>query len=335
MSGKEFLADKALGIFLKLLALCALGIFLMMGGTDKGVVLLIAIAWLLTMGVSLAIEYIRKNRHLKELYGILQQLGQKYLFAECLPKSQDNYERRIFDMLRRSGKSMIEEVSKIRNNQREYQEYIESWIHEIKTPITALNLCCKNSTSDTAPLMMPQINQIEAHVERALYYARLSSVEKDFLVRKCTLEDVADKAIQKMQSLLISQNIRIETEGLEQIVYTDNKWAEFMVGQILMNALRYRSDTPYIRITGSREQEKVCLAIQDNGIGIPCHELPRVFERGFTGSNGRSLGGTTGMGLYLCKKIAEALQIEIKAESKENEYMKILMIFPAPNLSEM
>ena len=123
--------------------------------------------------------------------------------------------------------------------------------------------------------------------------------------------------------------VRVETAGLDCSVWTDGKWAAFILGQLLQNAARYRGDEPVISIFARSLGKQVRLTVADNGMGIPAHELPRVFDRGFTGSNGRVRGGSTGMGLYLCKKLAGFLELGLEITSEEGKGTTVTLTFPA------
>lgn len=329
MTVREFLGDRQGKLLLHFISAAALSSFLMLTGTAEGIVIILLIVWMIGLTVSLGISYTKENSYLKSLSVIMNELDQRYLFAECVPKPKQVYEKKLFEFMRRSGKSMIEAVSEAQAQQKEYQEYIENWVHEIKVPITTVQLICSNNKSEIAGKIIPQLGQIEEHVERALYYGRLNCIEKDFIIRENNLDEIAAQAIRKQQPLLIHNGVRIETDGLDRIVYTDSKWVSFMLGQLLSNAVRYKSENPVIQIKAKNIGNLVQLNVADNGIGIPDHELARIFERGFTGSNGRNRGGSTGMGLYICKKLADFLQIDISAKSSENEYTIISMVFPA------
>lgn len=265
----------------------------------------------------------------------MRELDQRYLFTECV-SPHNLYERKLFELLRLSGKSMVETVSGAQAAQKEYREYIEQWVHEIKTPITAAKLICQNTDSNTRRKLLMELAQIDAHVERALFYARTENPEKDFIISKTELSAICEEAIQNHKSLLIQNGIRVETQDLDEIVYTDRKWVSFMLGQLLQNAARYHGEKPVITLSGKRLGRHVQLAVKDNGIGISTHELPRVFDRGFTGRNGRNRGGSTGMGLYLCKKLADALEIGLEMQSTEGLGTCVTLTFPAEvNLTNM
>lgn len=336
MTVGDFLRDRLLRLILKIGTVTVLSLFLLLTGTASGVVALVLIIYLLVLLCGLGIDYRRTKGHLRELEDIMDKLDKKYLYWECIPKPKTAYEKKIYALGRRAGKSMIEEVSDARQQQRDYQEYIESWVHEIKAPITAAQLMCENRPGEFSHKLLSQLAQIEAHVERVLYYARAGSVEQDFVAQEAVLSEIVREAIEKQRALLIEQGVRIETVGLEKSVYTDGKWVAFMLRQMLSNAVRYRRKNPLILIESEQLGNLVRLTVTDNGIGIAEHDLPRIFDRGFTGENGRDRGGSTGMGLYICKKLADALEVDLRGESAPGSYTKIIMTFPArENLSKM
>lgn len=305
------------------------GIFLLFTGTQPGILaVLLLTGSLLFLTVQIR-DYLKYSRHLREMESILDGLDRKYLFTECIPRPWGAYERALYDMLRRAGRDMVEAVSDARATTREYREYIESWVHEIKTPITAARLLCRRTDRETGRKLTAELAQIENHVERALYYARAESPEQDFLVRRTVLDTAAAEAIERHRSLLIQNGVRIEVQNLEPEVYTDGKWLCFILGQLLQNAVRYRSEHPLITLAACRMGNQVQLTVSDNGIGIPAHEISRIFDKGFTGSNGRSRGGSTGMGLYLCRKLAGHLEIQLNVRSVEGQGTEVSLAFPA------
>ena len=201
--------------------------------------------------------------------------------------------------------------------------------HEIKTPITAARLMARRSGADTRRKLEAELDQIGAHVERALFYARAENPEKDVLIHPANLSDLVNQAVQAHRALLLQNGVSVELCDLDFVVYTDRKWVCFLLGQLLQNAARYRRARPVIALSARRQEKRVELTVSDNGMGIPAHELPRVFDRGFTGSNGRLRGGSTGMGLYLAKKLADALEISLAIRSEEGVGTQVLLTFPA------
>ena len=290
--------------------------------------MILILALLLVFAAVQLSDFFRQRARLRELEAILDGLDQKYLFADCVPSPKKLYERRLFDLNRRAGRAMTGAVSDAQASQREYREYVEQWVHEVKTPITAARLICRELDGDTRRKLTGELARIEEHVERALFYARAESPERDCVICQTGLSELVTQAVGNHRTLLIQSGVRVETEGLERSVYTDEKWAVFILGQLLQNAARYRSEDPVIIISVRPLGKQAQLTVSDNGIGIPAHELSRVFDRGFTGSNGRVRGGSTGMGLYLCKKLAGFLELGLEITSEEGRGTTVTLTFP-------
>ncbi len=336
MSLREFLSDRLGQIVLQLSGAALTAFFLLATGTQPGIIIILLAVVLTVLGAVQIVGFLRQRSRLRELEAVMERLDQTYLFTECVPPPRNPYERRLFDLTRRAGRDMVGEVSDARAAQREYREYVERWVHEIKTPITAARLICRNLEGDTRRRLTFELGQVEAHVERALFYARAESPERDCVIRQTRLNEIVTQAVENHRTLLIQNNVRLETEGLDCCVYTDGKWAAFILGQLLQNAARYRGESPVVFISARPLGKQVQLTVRDNGIGIPAHELPRVLDRGFTGSNGRSRNGSTGMGLYLCKKLAGFLDLDLRLTSEEGEGTTVLLTFPAKeNLTKM
>ncbi len=336
MTFGKFLSDRLGRITLWLVCFAAAALFLAATGTQIGVLAILLLILLSVFLTVLGTDYLRERARLRELESILESLDEKYLFTECVPSADRLYERCLFDLMRRAGQAMIGAVSDARTAQMDYREYVESWVHEVKAPITAARLICRQAEGESRRKLDFELAQIEAHVERALFYARAESPERDCVIRPVSLSEIVSQAVESHRTLLMQSGVRIETQGLEHQVYTDKKWAAFILGQLLQNSARYRGDTPIITISAKPFAKQIQLTIQDNGIGIPAHELPRVFDRGFTGSNGRSRGGATGMGLYLCKKLSGFLELDIQLASEEGAGTCVTLTFPAKeNLTKL
>ncbi|MBD5083973.1 MAG: HAMP domain-containing histidine kinase [Clostridiales bacterium] len=332
----EFLSERLGRILLQLTCAAAAALFLTATGTQPGVLVILFLALTLVFTAVQLSDFFRQRACIQELEAVLTGLDQKYLFAECAPPPKGLYERRLFDLTRRAGRAMVGAVSDAQAAQREYREYVERWVHEVKTPITAARLICRTIEPDTRRKLERELAQVEAHAERALFYARAESPEQDCVIRQANLESIVTQAINGHRTLLIQSGIRVEPEGLDCSVYTDEKWAVFILGQLLQNAARYRGEEPVIQITAKPLGKQIQLTVRDNGIGIPSHELPRVFDRGFTGSNGRARGGSTGMGLYLCKKLSGFLELDLQITSEEGAGTCVTLTFPArENLTKL
>lgn len=190
-------------------------------------------------------------------------------------------------------------------------EYYTMWVHQIKTPIASMHLNLQNEDSASSRKLSSDLNRIERYAEMVLTYLRLDSESTDYVFRECDLDKIVKSAVKKFSSEFISRKIRLVYEPLNTTVVTDEKWLSFVVEQVLSNALKY---TPSGSISVSLVGEKT-LRISDTGIGIAAEDLPRIFENGYTGYNGRRDGKASGIGLYLCKRTCTNLGHKITASS--------------------
>ena len=213
---------------------------------------------------------------------------------------------------------MLEQIGEVERERLEYKEYIEQWIHEIKTPITAMKLLCENHRTDWTKELLLELEKTTRFTEQALYYARSEHTEKDYSVREMALSQVVHQAIADNKYLLLQSGMRLEVEEMQDTVYSDEKWVRFILNQLIANAVKYRTEQPVLRLSTHKRQDQVVLVVEDNGIGIAASDLPRIFENGFTGQNGRMVQQSTGIGLYLCKRLCEKLGIGITAASSEH-----------------
>ncbi len=176
-----------------------------------------------------------------------------------------------------------------------------------------------------------ELNKIENYTEQALFYARSNTVEKDYYIKKIKLKDIVNESIKKNKNALIQEKTTVNIHDLDVSVNTDSKWIIFILNQIIQNSIKYKKQNTNseIEIFSMQGKENVILYIKDNGIGIKKGEITRVFEKGFTGTNGRlSNKKSTGIGLYLCKKLCNKLGIAIELNSIENEGTEVRLVFP-------
>jgi signal transduction histidine kinase len=193
----------------------------------------------------------------------------------------------------------------------------------------------ENNQNEITRSIEEEINEIENYIEQALYYARSEIANKDYYIKKCNLKDIVNEAIKKNKKTLINKKIKIETINIEKIIYTDSKWTQFILNQIILNSIKYKKElNPEIICEAEEKKEKVILKIKDNGIGIKETEISRVFDKGFTGTNGRIEKKSTGIGLYLCKKLCNNLGMGIEINSKENEWTELKLIFPKNSFTQ-
>ena len=301
-----------------LVCMIALTVFLFVIGNSLSAVLLILIAWIVIVSVGLGFTYWKRKRQMQRLLDMTGQLSERYLISEVMELPERAEDQVYYRILKMAGKSMLEQISEVKRERLEYREYIEQWIHEIKTPITAMKLLCENHRTDWTKELLLELEKTTRFTEQALYYARSEHTEKDYSVREMALSNVVHQAIADNKYLLLQNGIHLEVEEMQDTVYSDEKWVRFILNQLIVNAVKYRSEQPILHFSASRQQDQVVLVVEDNGIGIPSADLPRIFEKGFTGQNGRTVQQSTGIGLYLCKRLCEKLGIGIIADSSDH-----------------
>lgn len=191
-------------------------------------------------------------------------------------------------------------------------DYYTMWVHQIKTPIASMRLMLQNEDNAFSRKLLSDLLRIEQYVEMVLVFLRLDSETSDYVFKEHKIDAIVRGAVKKFAAEFIGRRISLEYEPINQTVITDDKWLSFVVEQVLSNALKYtRAGRIKIYMTGSKT-----LCIEDTGIGIAPEDLPRIFEKGYTGRNGRSDAKSSGIGLYLCKRICKNLGAEISAESE-------------------
>ena len=330
MSIKEFLKDKILGIILTAFLIISIVVFLAITQIDLFIKIYIPVAVLIVYVFVLVVEFIKKKKFYTAIKESLLELDEKYLIAETIDNPSFLDGKILKNILVETDKSMIEHVNKYKYLQEEYKEYIELWIHEIKTPIAAGKLIAQNNKNEVTKSIDEELDKIEYYVEQALYYARSNTVEKDYCITKCNLQDIVNSVIKRNKDALINNKIKINIEDTNEIVYTDSKWIAFILNQIITDCIKYsKQENAEININVETKKARVILEIKDNGIGIKKGEITRVFDKGFTGSNGRKDGKkSTGIGLYLCRKLCGKLGIGIELNSEENVGTDVKLVFP-------
>ena len=331
MTFKEFIKEKLLTIFLLIFGIMTIEIFLMAYEIGNFLKIYIPIVVLLSYFIGILYEFIKKKLYYNYLNNIMQELNEKYLITSII-KTPNFLEGRILkDILEDIDKSMKENVNSYKYLMEDYKEYIELWIHEIKTPIATSKMIIENNKNEITKSIDEELDEIENYTEQALFYARSNTLEKDYYIRKCKLIDIVNESIKKNKNILIQQKVEINLHDLDLVVNTDSKWIVFIMNQIIQNSIKYRKkdDDLELEIYCEKGKENRTLIIKDNGIGIKKEEISKVFEKGFTGYNGRLLGKkSTGIGLYLCNKLCDKLGIKIDLKSKENKGTEVKLIFP-------
>jgi len=298
--------------------------------------LLIGILCVTGAFIPLAVEYINKKNFYNNLLRIFDSLDRKNLIAEMITPPSFKEGIILYDVIKGSNKAMLEEINKYKYMQEEYREYMELWVHEIKTPISSSFLIAQNNKSEAMASISEELGKIEALIEQVLFYSRSNTVEKDYIIKETNLQKLCFSVLQKNAKLFIHNKIGVITENLDFTVFTDEKWLKFILSQILTNSVKY-SDKPdsKIKIYAKEEPNSVILTIEDNGIGIKESELPKIFDKGFSGTNGRKNERSTGMGLYICKKLCTKLGLSIKADSVYGKGTSMHIIFPKSSMMDV
>ncbi len=316
MNRRQYWKNRIPFLLTNLICMVALTVFLLVCDISISAVLLILVVWALVLLAGLFLTYWKRDQQMRQLLGMAGQLSERYLISEVMELPEQAEDQVYYRLLKMAGKSMLEQISEVKRERLEYKEYIEQWIHEIKTPITAMKLLCENHRTDWTKELLLELEKTNRFTEQALYFARSEYTEKDYSVREMALAQVVHQAIADNKYLLLQNGMRLEVKEIQDTVYSDEKWVRFILNQLIANAVKYRAGQPVLRFSTCRQQDQVVLMVEDNGIGISPADLPRIFEKGFTGQNGRIVHQSTGIGLYLCKRLCEKLGIGISANSE-------------------
>ena len=331
MRFRDYIKEKMVLIIGTILALVSVEILLLAYNISILIRVYCAFIIIFILVLAILIEYKKKKDYYNELIKNMEDLKEKYLISEII-KTPNFIEGKILkDILQDTGKSMLENVNYYKNIQEDYKEYIELWIHEVKIPIAASKMIIENNKNEVTKSIDEELDKVENYTEQALFYARSNAVEKDYIINKTNLKEIVNGAILKNKTTLINEKVSLELSNLkEEVVYTDSKWAIFIINQIIQNAIKYsKKKNKKIEISSQEKNDRVILYIKDNGIGIKKGEITRVFERGFTGENGRIIGQkSTGIGLYLCKKLCDKLGLGIELNSEKDKGTEVRIIFP-------
>ena len=222
--------------------------------------------------------------------------------------------------------------SRMADELRDYEEYVEGWAHEAKTPLSLLTMLLDNRNDEMLPSLQAKLDyvrsQLQENVTQMLYYARLKSSTKDYRFEDVNLNDCLGEVLKDYAPLLEEKQFVIFNKLQAETVYTDRRGLQFMMGQIVSNAIKYSSDSPMLTIDITYSETSDVLSVEDNGIGVKQYDLPYIFQKGFTGDSTDSRKKATGMGLYLTKKMADDLNLRLEAASQWGKGFKIVIFFP-------
>ena len=311
-------------------------------GARKQDVVYAAVLDAILLLITVLVGFFRYSSKVKALSNALERPVEE---QAQLPEATDDVEILYQRLLENQSIARSESESSAAIRQSQMRDYYSMWVHQIKTPISAMKLLLEaereelgllicdeeqqaslKELSDNVASFEDELFRIEEYVSMALQYQRVSSTENDFVLEKVSVDGVIRDTIKKYAKIMIRRHIGINYSGTGQEVYTDGKWLAFMLEQILSNAIKY---TPQggVTIETAEEKDRFFITIKDTGIGIKAEDLPRVFEKGYTGYNGHADKKATGIGLYLCRQMADKLGHTIRMESEIGKGTKVWIGF--------
>ncbi|MED4727423.1 sensor histidine kinase [Aneurinibacillus migulanus] len=319
-------------LFMMLLGFTDLLILLDKGISIKiGSIVYLNVLFLLSFICFFIWRYRKETKYTTALVAITEEMNDDWL--ETLPRPEYLRDEVTSEVLRTAAIFFRQKLSDCKRAHLIENDYTASWVHEVKAPLTAMKLTIDAHRSD------PVMREIEAEwlriyllIDRQLYISRLPFLESDYVLEETAIQRLAAKEVRELASWCVENNIAVEFEGEDTKVITDSKWCRFIIRQLLTNAVKYSPDGGTIVIsTEIMQTGNVILMIKDEGPGIPAHDLPRIFDKGFTGGNGRLQNAATGLGLYLAQTVAAKIGITLEVQSEPTKGTVMRMMFITQN----
>ena len=331
-----YIADRLVPLVVGVVALAFCALVMSVYGLDAAAVAFVCAVLVIAAALALLLDWLHRRTFYQRISDMLDALDETYLTTELVERPGFLEGELFYDALDRESKAMRDRIAAARRRSREYREYVETWVHEIKTPIAAAHLIAKNNPSPEVDAMDAEVDAIEGYVEQALYYSRGTSLDRDFQIREVVLSEVVRDALRHKARTLIGAHVVPNLGELDLTVRADPKWLSFVIGQVLVNAAKYRSEkdgSGRVRISAARRETgldswETVLSIADDGVGIPAADVGRVFDKGFTGENGRRFARSTGMGLYLVRELCDKMGVSVWLESAEGVGTTVYLAFP-------
>ena len=327
MKFSEYVRDKWFAISAGFLTCFLVAQFLWIMGTDKLVIAVVAVLYFLGLFCTACYDCFRKKQYYDHLESTWQELEEKSYLSEIIEEPDFYDGRLIYRIMKRNGKYLNDVIADQQLEMMEYKNYVQTWAHEIKTPIAVEHLIIDNHRGPLTSSLEEEVEKIESYVEQMLYYTKSGSLESDYIIQPASLKHMVMEVIRKNTKMMVAAGILPRLENLDHEILTDTKWMVFILGQIVTNAVKYSDSSKKSCIFFRAEEtagNMVEFTVEDNGIGIPACDLSRVFQKGFTGENGRVVQKSTGMGLYLCKKLCDKMDIPLAIRSKQGEGTKLI-----------
>ena len=329
MKLSKYLRNNYLIILLFIVIISIINLMLVSFKVESQAIMGVNITAILGFIIYVIYDFGRRKKFYNKFLNDLDLLDKKYLITEMIDKPNFYDGEILYDALYEIDKSMAERIKEYSLSIKDFKEYIEMWIHEVKLPLASINLMIHNHKELSDKKIIEQLKRIDDDVEQVLYYVRSENAEKDYLIKETELSKVISNVAMKNKDILLENNIDFIVDVGNKKVLTDSKWLEFIINQIVSNSVKYiRSGVEhYIKISTEENNRSIILKIYDNGIGIEKSDIHKVFNKTFTGNNGRKIETSTGMGLYIAKQLCKKLGHKITINSKENEYTEVSLLF--------
>lgn len=276
------------------------------------------------------VDYFRQKTYYDKLNKAMEDVEMDWV--NNLPEPKNFHEKKLNEALKKLYNESNMRIQKFSDKSNEDLEFTTAWVHEIKTPIAASRLIIENSIDNPNEMTLynieEEIDKVEEYVQKALYYSRINDFSKDYYIQNVRICNVIKECIKKESSSFINKNIKLIIENIDMEVSTDKKWLEFIIKQVVDNSLKYTSKCGNIKIYAEDLEKEIILNIKDDGIGIKEEDIGRVFDKSFTGYNGRKTNNSTGIGLYLSQKLAKKLGHYITISSAFERGTKVTIHFP-------
>ena len=329
MSAKDYLKDHIFPVFFYILNFMFILFCLIIFKMNPYAIVLICISVTVSGLLIFINDYRKANVLFSQLHSLTMKIDKKYLMHEMMEVPETYEGKLMFEFLRQINTSMIHEIKEYKLTIDDFKQYLELWIHEIKIPLAGARLIIENNKNNVGFSLVEELNRIESLVEQVLFYVRSENVEKDYTIKECILQDIVNQAIMGFRKSFIYKKIELELGELQYAIYSDPKWLLFILQQIITNAIKYTKESnAKIKIYAKVMPHQIVLYVEDNGIGISSTDIRRVFDKGFTGENGRLKYKSTGIGLYLCKSLCDKLHHSIAIQSFVNEKTIVCVTFP-------
>ncbi|MBD9115225.1 sensor histidine kinase [bacterium] len=323
-----YIKEKKENIILFIILVIILLFLLDLFGVNKYLTIIILSLLSIYFIVDFFTFYLKRKKYYDNFLNNLNLLDKKYLILETLEEPEFLDGKFFYDALYKIDKSMMENINNYRNETEDFKEYVEMWIHEIKIPIAGLMLMYHNNKTVNKNFL-DQLNSLDNLTDQILYYVRSNYAEKDFLIKEASMDKIINEVLLKNKDSILENHIDVTVDVKNIKVLTDSKWLVFILNQIINNSIKYCDNNrkSYIMFYIEDNEKETTLHIKDNGIGVNASDLKHVFDKSFTGENGRKMRNSTGFGLYISKKLIEKLGHKISATSEENKYFEIAITF--------